>query len=469
MPNLLSRFRRRATNLPVTEVAEQQPAIPGPSSSQSEAVLDQKIHPNLAELVNDFPPIFYSQPTPIPGPKRPSTSAERDDGIIPLKPAGRTRRRSSDTSAKRTSIAPTKAASQLEKLPESPTSSRPALPNAADIPHDTQQASSQGVSPSTDSPRDNDDGIIPAVPAVTRRRFNASAIPSTTAAMPFDDLHPSRTPSHPASLPDASDITHDIIYSNDCNDPTRSPSSLSASSFQETADPSHENSNSPAGSGTFGVFTRLTNLVHGSPATPLTQSPNPPSSWSTFGRRVIRGGRSASYITDVGTSSRPSSSGTSRSHTPPSTTRSRIGTPENTPGSAFGSVSSPSSGFTFGSHGLGPRALGSSPPPPLPPLDHPAFGTLDENNSNVAIGNDGSKDEETTFFSDHGPRPSSSMPAMRSIPFPHRQHRVGHPGGAPPAEGPTVSADVDQKAQVLAENMAEKDMTFPDKDQGVQL
>ncbi|KAK0460041.1 uncharacterized protein EV420DRAFT_248621 [Desarmillaria tabescens] len=414
MPNILSRFRRRATSLPVTEVAEQQPATPGPSTSQSEAVLNQKIHPNLADLVNDFPPVFFSQPTPIPQPSRPSTSTERDDGIIPLKPARRTRRRSSDTSAKQNSIAPTKVAGQLEKLPESPTPSHPALPDSVDVPHDIQQVPSHGVSTRNDSTRDNDDGITPAVPSVTRRRSDASAIPSTTAVRPLDDLHPSRTPSHPASSPDASDITHDIIYSDDCDDPTRSPSSLSVSSFQETADPSHENSSSPTGSGTFGVFTRLTNFVHGSPVTPLTQSPNPPSSWSTFGRRAIRGERSTSHTTDVGTSSRPSSSGTSHSHTPPSTTRSRIGTPDDTPGSAFGSISSPSSGFTFGSHGPGPRAVGSSPPPPLPPLSHPAFSTLDENNSNVAVGNDGSKDEETAFFSDHGPRPSSSMPAMRS-------------------------------------------------------
>ncbi|KAK0201480.1 hypothetical protein DFS33DRAFT_989695 [Desarmillaria ectypa] len=411
MPNFLSRFRRRATSLPVTKVAEQQPATPGPSS-QSEAFLNQKIHPNLAELVDDFPLTFFSQLTPTPQSSRPSTSTERDDGIVPLKPARRTRRRSSDTSAKQTSIAPTKAAGQLEKLPESPTSSHPALPDAANVPHDTQP--SQGVT-HNDSARDHDDGVTPAVPSATRRRSDASNITSPTVVKPLDDFHPSRTPSHPASLPDASNITHDIIHSNDCDeDPTRSPSSLSASSFQETADPSHENSSSPTGSGTFGVFTRLTNFVHGSPVTPLTQSPNPPSSWSTFGRRATRGGRSISHTTDVGTSSRPSSSGTSHSHTPPSTTRSRIDTPDNTPGSVFGSVSSPSSGFTFGSHGPGPRASGSSPPPPLPPLNHPAFGTFDENNSNVAVGNDGPKDEETAFFSDHGPRPSSSMPAMQS-------------------------------------------------------
>ncbi|KAG7444127.1 uncharacterized protein BT62DRAFT_252990 [Guyanagaster necrorhizus] len=412
MPNLLSRFRRRKASLPVTEIADQQPTTPA-LSSQHEAVLDQKIHPNLAELVEDFPPIFFVPSAPEPS--RASTSTARDDGIIPLKPAGRTRRRSSDTPAKQTSIALAKAAGQLEKLPESPTSAHPALLEAADVSHHTQQSPNQGDRTRNDSARDTDDTITTAVPAVIRHHSDTSTVPSTTAVRPLNDLHLSRTRLHPVYIPDASDIAHDIIYSNDGHDPTRSPNSLSASSFQETTDPPYENSSSPTGSGTFGVFTRLTNLVHGSPAISLTQSPNPPSSWSTFGRRDIRSGRSNSQTTDVGSSSRPSSSGTSHSHTPSSTTRSHIGAPDNTSGSAFGSASSPSSGFTFGSHGPGPRALTSPSPPPLPPLDHPAFGTLAEkDNSNAAFRNDGSKDEKTALFSDHGPRPSSSMPAMRS-------------------------------------------------------
>ncbi|KAJ7082964.1 hypothetical protein C8R44DRAFT_58110 [Mycena epipterygia] len=151
--------------------------------------------------------------------------------------------------------------------------------------------------------------------------------------------------------------------------------------------------------------------------TRITGSSTPPSSttnvtrttgagWSTFGRRANRnneGDDGQPHLTEFGERGRGSpapsqGASVSRSH---SFSRSRspsqvnLGTPSttsqqldesvtysnsghghpSTPASDLPSPASPASGFTFGSQGRasGRASTSASPPPPMPPLDHPAF------------------------------------------------------------------------------------------------
>lgn len=107
---------------------------------------------------------------------------------------------------------------------------------------------------------------------------------------------------------------------------------------------------------------------------------NPPSAWSTFGRKTVREVQSVPHLTDFGGGSqfhsRPASGSTSRH------SYSHAGTRPETPSSTwnsspvgdgagmntFGSASSPSSAFTFGSRSNGKSSV--PPVPPLPALEH---------------------------------------------------------------------------------------------------
>ncbi|KAJ6622724.1 hypothetical protein B0H10DRAFT_878104 [Mycena sp. CBHHK59/15] len=137
------------------------------------------------------------------------------------------------------------------------------------------------------------------------------------------------------------------------------------------------------------------------------RSPTPPSSmrtvatsstaveWSTFGRRTSDTNDTRPHLTDFGRGSPAPSQATSLSHSlsqSQSPSQVNLGTPsttsqqledsvtysnnghdrQHTPGS---DIPSPSSGFTFGSQGRasGRASTSVSPPPPMPPLDHPAF------------------------------------------------------------------------------------------------
>ncbi|KAF8919355.1 hypothetical protein CPB85DRAFT_890392 [Mucidula mucida] len=142
-------------------------------------------------------------------------------------------------------------------------------------------------------------------------------------------------------------------------------------------------------------------LVH-TPPPGSPQSPAPPSSWSTFGRKALKGAKSIPNIIDRSRSSTIGSRST-QSRTPASTLD---GVPDPlTPYASISSGSMPSSGFTFG-HG---RIV-----PPLPPLDHPAFSgdaSLDVGGLPVSLKDDR---EVVQFLADKQPRPSISLPSMPS-------------------------------------------------------
>lgn len=148
-----------------------------------------------------------------------------------------------------------------------------------------------------------------------------------------------------------------------------------------------------------------------------------PSGWSTFGRRNDAAAPSHSHLADFGQPSRPPSQRSdSYTHmhpdTPTSTSRSHFTTPRSnsqsndqiqTPpqASAGHPVSPPSSGFTFGSRGYGRSTMNMSTapePPPLPPLDHPAFDKTEETGLSS-----GSRKTNTRHF-----RQSSSLPSLSS-------------------------------------------------------
>lgn len=168
------------------------------------------------------------------------------------------------------------------------------------------------------------------------------------------------------------------------------------------------------------LLNRLTNLAQRTP--PSLATANPPSAWSTFGRKTVREVISVPHLTDFGESSR--SAGPSRPLSRSASQKSQAGTsgsrPDTpasaphvdppTPVSAVHSTSSPSSGFTFGSWHGGKRQ--ESTPPPLPPLDHPAFNQslrTDMGHDRTASNDD--PEHDTTISMRH-PRHSSSLPSM---------------------------------------------------------
>ncbi|KAJ7776760.1 hypothetical protein DFH07DRAFT_29527 [Mycena maculata] len=194
--------------------------------------------------------------------------------------------------------------------------------------------------------------------------------------------------------------------------------------------------------------------------TRLTGSSTPPSSttnvaraltpvgWSTFGRRTNNdnaGDNIRPHLTDFGERGRGSpapSQGTSlslsHSFSPSPSSQVNLGTPSTTsqqlddsathsnsghghqattPGSE---LPSPSSGFTFGSHGRPGRASSSSPPPPMPSLDHPAFrGTTRTPQSSQSP-------QSQQPVRERHPRSSSSLPSMHSTS--RRKRFRGGPG-----------------------------------------
>lgn len=156
-------------------------------------------------------------------------------------------------------------------------------------------------------------------------------------------------------------------------------------------------------------------LMQTPPPPASSQSPAPPSSWATFGRKVMRGAKSIPNIIDA---SRPSTAGSrttsqrSHTHTPASTTD---GMPDPfTPFASVSSGSAPSSGFTFG-HGH----MSSMVAPPMPALNHPAF---QETSSPVTEGLPVSLTDDrevVQLFSEKQavhpqPRPSISLPSIPS-------------------------------------------------------
>ena len=109
---------------------------------------------------------------------------------------------------------------------------------------------------------------------------------------------------------------------------------------------------------------------------------SPPSAWSTFGRKTLRETHSVPHITDFGGSTTSQTHSRNSTSTPSSTWHSHSSPAgDNAMNNTFGSASSPSSGFTFGSRNNGPTI------PPLPPLPR-----LDDNLKH--------------------PRPSTSLPSM---------------------------------------------------------
>lgn len=204
-------------------------------------------------------------------------------------------------------------------------------------------------------------------------------------------------------------------------------------SAHDTPGSPRSSTNSPSETRARRILTRLTTF--GLRNSPSTSTTNPPSAWSTFGRRTVRSSSSIPHLTDFGGDSSRSHSDSRHASraTSPSQSQSQHGTRPETPASAFhqahsphadpntstpystfassSSATPPSSGFTFGSHGLG-RLADTSPPPPLPPLDHPAF----QDASDSRHGTDTSIQVTDTNNAREGqvrqPRASASLPSM---------------------------------------------------------
>ncbi|KAJ7243789.1 hypothetical protein C8J57DRAFT_1525536 [Mycena rebaudengoi] len=167
-------------------------------------------------------------------------------------------------------------------------------------------------------------------------------------------------------------------------------------------------------------------------AQPPTRTRRAPTSssvagWSTFGRK----NNVRPHLSEFGEHGSPApSQNTSHSHSLPqsrSHSQVNLGTPSTTSQQLEDSVThsnsghghaptpgselpSPASGFTFGSQGRvsGRASFAASTPPPLPPLDHPAFlgSPPSQSQSQIQL--------SQRLMKERQPRPSSSLPSMHS-------------------------------------------------------
>ncbi|KAJ7465064.1 hypothetical protein FB451DRAFT_428775 [Mycena latifolia] len=199
------------------------------------------------------------------------------------------------------------------------------------------------------------------------------------------------------------------------------------------------------------LLTRLTRSPSPRTSTINVATPVPAVGWSTFGRRAHNSGGNDTrpHLTDFGELGRGSpapSQGTSISHSQsfsPSRSASQVnlGTPSTTSQHLDDSVSghghghhgqatpgsdlpSPASGFTFGSQSRvsGRTSAPASPPPPMPPLDHPAFHGMSSQSPTPLPGHLQRRDRDK----ERHPRSSSSLPSMHSM---SRRKRARGGGG----------------------------------------
>lgn len=258
---------------------------------------------------------------------------------------------------------------------------------------------------------------------------------SASSVADFVALQPS---TRKQSMPDAS-IHHSPV-----------PEPLSSTSVPETSSGASPGP-SPSSSRKQGLLSRLANLSTGSSSSvPPSISALPPGGWSTFGRgrkETLPAPRDSAEFANSpritsGSSSLPPSRTTSHSHhtgietqpqtptsashshsytTPQSQSHSSHNHTRTTPVSphTFGNSTPPSSGFTFGSRGHhSPPYIHGQTPPPLPPLNHPAFRLPTSSTFNAsrardvlaALSDEGSLDNAA--MQQKVPRLSLSMPSM---------------------------------------------------------